>query len=191
MKILLLFIASLISIPVFSQKESLNCDIYKIQIDTCGYKEYLKDLKYNRLEALWLDRISSSRNDTIYIVEKFSHEVDIARKYFIGSMWIKSDAEYRPNTISLHFDTYYLEYGKMEKSKDLYFSPYIIYLVNEWNLEQIKKEEAESKLINPQIILATRVITGREGCVQIDFVYFEEFANMDMDAKYDSIVTPE
>lgn len=60
------------------------------------------------------------------------------------------------------------------------FTNYMMKLVSEWNLEEIKKEEIENKMISGGGIFATRIIFNK-GKYQIDVFHFESFFNLKRD----------
>ena len=183
--ILLFFIIVLLPCESFAQEKDLSDEIYKKQVEIIGDEQDLTIFKNNREKAGWINKISKYQNDTIYIIEKDIYGIEAVHTHLIGSMWQKSNNK---GEISLKLDSYYATNTNLELSNEMYFSSYIMYLVNNWDVVQIKKEELGVKPVSPTLIIATRIILQKE-CVQVDTICFDEFMDVEMNKKYDTIIS--
>jgi hypothetical protein len=173
----------------FGQQERLSYDIYKKQKEYCENRNYLKIFEYNRNKIGWINEIEEIEIccDTIYMIEEYRYDVEFSRETYSATMWRKSEKKYIKNKMIYKFQSYYKENGNIELLNDRLFSNYILYLVDEWKIEQIKEGEQKNKAMYPSDMIATRIIL-QDGCKQIETICFNEFTNMDMDNKYDSII---
>lgn len=131
------------------------CDV-RIQIENVNKLiqwDYLNKLGY------------SKKNDTIYILEMDGIQGD-----FYFTIWNKGNILSYTNVS-----------GKLIQTKRSLFTKYMMKLVSEWNIDEIRKEEEINKMTLPEeTIMATR-ITFNKGKYNIDCITFYDFFNLNID----------
>ncbi|MBP1615014.1 MAG: hypothetical protein H6Q13_2462 [Bacteroidetes bacterium] len=122
-----------------------------------------------RRESNCMDKLSPvNKNDTVFMLDQF---LVWNPPYLFSTCWNQ--------TTKLSIES--KDAGKTFNFTEEYcFTNYMLKLVSEWNLEEIKKEEIENKEISPEGIFATRIIFN-EGQYQIDVFRFESFFNFKRD----------
>ena len=106
--------------------------------------------------------------DTIFILQ-IHREVDLSSSYLM--IWNKND------TLSINSE----DFGKkVQITNQQTFISYMMKLVADWDLDEIKKEELTNGIRPSDGIFATRIIVNSKKC-QIDCLYFKNFFNMQRD----------
>ena len=106
--------------------------------------------------------------DTIFILQ-IHREVYLSSSYLM--IWNKND------TLSINSE----DFGKtVQITNQQTFISYMMKLVADWNLDEIKKEELTNGIRPSDGIFATRIIVNSKKC-QIDCLYFKNFFNMQRD----------
>lgn len=111
--------------------------------------------------------------DTVFVLQ--THRVPEADFYSLSSMiWNRID------TLSVGSN----DSGKTFQVENRQaFTNYMMKLVSEWNLEELRKEGLENGVIPSYLIVATRIIF-REKKYEIDCFYFKNFFNFQRDYVY-------
>jgi hypothetical protein len=123
-----------------------------------------KNIRFNALNELGYPKC----NDTLFILEQYTLE-----GHFIFTIWNEKD------TISYSNTT-----GSFEMTHKSLYTKYMMKLVSEWNLLEIRKEEeVNSNLIPQEIIYATR-ITLNNGDLNSNCMVFKDFFNFKRDYEY-------
>jgi hypothetical protein len=151
-----------------TQKQEYNSKIYKKIYDCqgAGINFIDKSLNYYRLEGNYLNNFEySKKNDTVYILEMYGVQGNV-----LFTIWNKND------TIS-----YTNENGTLLKTKNRLFSKYMIQLVSEWNLSEIKKEEETNSNLLPSEMIHATIIVFNKGKYHIDCINFKNFFNLERD----------
>lgn len=144
-----------IDIKLLNQ-ESKQPNYVKIQMDNVNKLiqwDYLDKLDY------------SKKNDTIYILEMDGIQGD-----FLFTVWNKND------TLS-----YTNESGKLMQTEQRLFTKYMMKLVSDWNIPEIRKEEKINKVNLPEEIIYATKITFNKGKYSIDCFTFNDFFNLKRD----------
>lgn len=106
--------------------------------------------------------------DTIFILQ-IHREVDVFNLYMM--IWNNID------TLSVDSK----DSGKtFQITNQQTFTNYMMKLVSEWNLEEIKKEEVKNSMRPSDGIFATRIIFNGKKC-KIDCFHFKNFFNLERD----------
>lgn len=144
-----------------------NCQ--GIDIENIEHPYYVRIQMDNVIKLIqwdYLDKLGySKKNDTIYVLEMDGIQGD-----FLFTAWRKD---------------YVLSYtnvsGELMQTEQSLFTKYMIKLVSEWNIDEIRKEEEVNKMSLPEeIIYATR-ITFNKGKYNIDCLTFNDFFNLKRD----------
>lgn len=114
----------------------------------------------------YLDKLGySKKNDTIYVLEMDGIQGD-----FLFTVWNKD-----------HTLSYTNESGEFMQTERRLFEKYMMKLVSEWNIDEIRKEEKINKVSLPEeTIFATRIIFNK-GKYSIDCLTFNDFFNLKRD----------
>lgn len=149
----------------------LSNEIYQIQKQTCGDKDYLKIFEYNRRQVSWMNDIEAMTNDTVYILEKrsYSDEIIPIQYSYYSLFWNK-------NNFQKTFSYSKIKGGKIiEENKKLQFDDLLIHLMNKWDTIEIRrKTEGVVSLGVRSNTMATRII-NIEGSKKIETICFECF----------------
>lgn len=164
-----------------SHKNIYNCKIYE-QIYNCqginiNYLNQNKEQPHH--VRIQLDNVNkliqwdylnilghSKKSDTVYILEKDGIQGD-----FNFTVWNKND------TLS-----YTNENGKLRQTNEHLFTKYMMALVTEWNIDEIKKEEKINKVTLPEETVYATKITFNNGEYGIECVSFSDFYNLNRDS---------
>jgi hypothetical protein len=144
----------------------ISDDIYNYQKNQFEDNMFVKSLNLYRKQSDWLKEFTySNQNDTIFILELPGIQGDY---YF--TFWNKID------TLSYSNETGIFKFEDKPK-----FTKFMMKLVSEWNISEIKKEEdTNSNLLPSESIYATKIIIGK-GKYKIDCIRFKEFFNLRRD----------
>jgi len=148
----------------------ISKDIMSIQISQYpNGKDEIHNFYKLRKKSNCLDKFSPvNENDTIFILDRF---VDFNSLDLFSTHWNQR------TQVSIKS----INAGKTFSFVEGYtFTKYMLKLVSEWNLEEIKNEEVKNKVISSNGIFATRIIFNRKKYI-IDCFYFNDFFNMKRD----------
>jgi hypothetical protein len=107
----------------------------------------------------------SKENDTIHTLNMVGVEGD-----FYFTIWNRTNALSYTNVS-----------GKLMQTERYLFTKYMIKLVSEWNVTEIRKEEQINKVTLPErVAYATRIIFNK-GKYNIDCLTFNDFFNIKRD----------
>ncbi len=147
----------------------LSNEIYQIQKQTCGDKDYLKIFEYNRRQVSWMNDIEAMTNDTVYILEKrsYSDEIIPIQYNYYSLFWNKKNPE--------SIKCYNKQYGNIKESKEeLTSNDILLHLTNIWDTIEIKKRAYYGGFFGGGTdILLTRIIYKEKK--QIEAICFNEF----------------
>jgi len=122
------------------------------------------------------NHLNIEKNDTLFLLE---NENDYSSPMITLTLWNKSD--------TLTFDSNNCYYntpngGKnVIESNEIGFTKYMMKLVSEWNVEEIKKEDKLNGASLPQYwVIATRIIINGKK-YKIDLIRFKDFFNIQRD----------
>lgn len=150
-----------------TQKHVHNSKIYK-DMYVCQEDQDIigKSLNLYRKQLDYLNKVEySSKNDTVYVLEMCGVQGNV-----LITIWNKNE------TLS-----YTNEQGFFESKNDALFTKYMMKLVSEWNISEIRKEEEiNSKILPSELIYATRILFNK-GKYQIDCISFKDFFNLERD----------
>lgn len=144
-----------------------NCrgiDINNIkQLHHVGIQMYNvnKLIQWDYLEKLGY----SEKNDTIYILE-----MNGVQGEFLFTAWNKD-----------HILSYTNVSGELMQTERRLFTKYMIKLISEWNINEIRKEEKINKVSLPEETLFATRITFNKGKYNIDCITFNDFFNLKRD----------
>lgn len=148
-----------------------NCQGIDIELLNKRYKQpnYVK-IQLDNVNKLirwdYLDKLGySKKNDTIYILE-----LDGIRGNFLFTVWNKND------TLS-----YTNESGKLMQTERRLFIEYMMKLVGEWDVDEIRKEEKINKVSLPEEKIYATKITFDKGKYNINCISFYDFFNLKRD----------
>jgi hypothetical protein len=145
-----------------NHKDDIYAEIYKIQRAKYGNTMFIKGLNYDRKLIPWIkDAITVNQKDTVYALELLGVQGNELFTY-----WNERD------TVSYTSNT-----GAFIQTKDRLFSKYMMNLVSEWNIPQIRKEERiHGDWLPSDYIHALRIYTNRNRrCIEdIRFSYFSD-----------------
>jgi len=141
-------------------------DIYSIQKSKFNDTLNLKALSLYRKQSEWFTKLNySCKKDTIFILEF----PGIQGNYNF-TFWNNTD------TIS-----YTNESGTFELMNKTLFTKYMMKLVSEWNIKEIKKEESiNSNLLPSEKIYATKIIFLNKK-YNMDSICFKDFFDFERD----------
>lgn len=143
-------------------KRTLNSNIYK-DIYACQMSQDSfigKSLNVYRTQLDYLDKFDySSQNDTIYILELCGIQGEV-----LITIWNKNKILSYTN----------IERGYFESKNESLFEKYMIKLVSEWNIPEIKKRGTNSNMLPDDPICATKIVFTK-GRYYIDCVFFKDF----------------
>ena len=143
-------------------KRILNSNIYK-DIYACQMSQESfigKSMNVYRTQLDYLDKFDySSQNDTIYILELCGIQGEV-----LITIWNKNKILSYTN----------IERGYFESKNESLFEKYMMKLVSEWNIPEIKKRGTNSNMFTDDPICAIKIvfIKGRH---YIDCVFFKDF----------------
>jgi hypothetical protein len=146
----------------------MSDDIYNIQRQKFGSNSMdIMTLHLYREQSDWLKKINySDKNDTIFILELSGIQGEV-----LFTFWNKID------TISYTNST-----GEYKIVKGIMFTKYMMKLVSEWNISEIRKEEeTNSNLLPTELVYATRIIVKNKK-YKIECIRFKEFYNLKRDS---------
>lgn len=146
--------------------------IYRCQgIDINNIKQpYYVSIQMHYINKLiqwdYLDKVGYSKeNDSIYILNMVGIEGD-----FNFMIWNRS------NMFSYTNDS-----GELMQIEQCLFTKYMMKLVSEWNITEIRKEEQINKVTLPaRVVYATKIIFNK-GKYNIDCLTFDDFFNLKRD----------
>jgi len=168
MKICLFYaMLTLIVLGCGAQRRVCYSKIYE-DINACqGNQDVVgKSLNSYRGQLDYLGKFEySPQNDTIYILEMYGIQGNV-----LVTVWNRN------KTLS-----YTNERGYFESKNEPLFTKYMIKLVSEWNILEIKKEEETNPMLPSELIYATKIIF-KKGKYHIDCIYFRDFFNMERDS---------
>ncbi|HPO67938.1 MAG TPA: hypothetical protein PK642_06330 [Paludibacteraceae bacterium] len=145
-----------------------NCQ--GIDINNIKQPYYLRLQKDNVNKLIqwdYLDKLGYSKeNDTIYILNMTGVEGD-----FYFTIWNRSD--------TLSYTNVSGELIQIERHS---FTEYMMKLVSEWNISEIRKEEQINKMTLPERIVYATKITFNKGEYNIDCLTFNDFFNLKRDS---------
>jgi hypothetical protein len=147
-------------------------DIYTVQGQKFGSESMdVMTLHLYRERSDWLKKMNySDKNDTIFILELPGIQGDI---YF--TFWNKKD------TLS-YTSAYPNSTGEYKIVKEVIFTKYMMKLVSEWNISEIRKEEEiNSNLLPSEFVYATRIIVKNKK-YKIECIRFDDFYNLERDS---------
>ncbi len=123
----------------------------------------------------YFSHLNVEKNDTIFILED---ESDYSSSMITLSVWNRSDTlDYysEDNHSSKHNGS------KVKLSDGIMYTRYMMKLVSEWNIAEIKKEEISNAHSQPQDwVFATRIIINGKK-YRIDCLYFKKFFDLQRD----------
>ena len=150
-----------------TKKHVSNLKIYE-DIYTCqGSQDILgKSLNFYRTQLDYLNNFKHvPEKDTVYILEMYGVQGNM-----LVTIWNKH------NTFS-----YTNEKGDFESKNQPLFTEYMMKLVSEWNIYEIKKEEEmNSNILPSELIYATKIVFTK-GKYHIDCIHFKDFFNLNRD----------
>lgn len=111
---------------------------------------------------------ASFMEDTIFILQ--THRI-VAVSCLILTVWNKKD------TLSVSSDN---SGDTFQITGNTEYTKYMMKLVSEWNMEEVKNEEIKNGVISPDLILVTRIIFN-EKKYKIDCLYFSDFFDIKRD----------
>lgn len=151
-----------------TQKHVYNLKIYE-EMYVCQRAQdfFGKPLNLYRKQLDYLSKFKYSlKNDTVYILEMSGVQGDVV---YI-TIWNKNKILSYTNKQDL-----------FESKNEALFTKYMMTLVSEWNISEIRKEEEINTQIMPcELIFATKIIFNK-GEYHIDCIYFKEFFNFERD----------
>ena len=119
-----------------------------------------KSLNVYRTQLDYLDKFDySSQNDTIYILELCGIQGEV-----LITIWNKNKILSYTN----------IERGYFESKNESLFEKYMIKLVSECNIPEIKKRGTNSNMLPDDPICATKIVFTK-GRYYIDCVFFKDF----------------
>lgn len=143
------------------KKEQLSLLLLEKRDINCYYDLRKKSNILHKMNVSFME-------DTIFILQ--THRV-VATSCLFLTVWNKKD------TLSVSSDNSgdtFLITANTEYTK------YMMKLVSEWNMEEIKNEEKENGVISPDLIFVTRIIFN-EKKYKIDCLYFNDFFDIKRD----------
>ena len=150
-----------------TQNRVYNSKIYK-SISVCQESQDMigKSLDFYRVQLDYLDKFEySPQNDTIFILEMYEIQGNM-----LVTIWNRN------KTLS-----YTNERGDFESKNEPLFTKYMMKLVSEWDIPEIRKEEeTNSNILPSELIYATKIVF-KKGKYQMDCIHFKEFFNIDRD----------
>ncbi len=160
---------ALILLGCGTQNRVYNSKIYE-SISACqGSQDMIgKSLNFYRRQLDYLNKFEySTQNDTIFILEMYGVQGNM-----LVTIWNKNKTLSCTN-----------EQGDFECKNEPLFTKYMMKLVSEWNIPEIRKEEETNSNILPnELIYATKIVF-KKGKYQIDCIHFKEFFNLDRDSR--------
>lgn len=143
-----------------TQKHVYNSKIYEVMYVCQGDQDIIgKSLNLYRKQLDYLNKFEySSKNDTVYILEMCGVQGNV-----LVTIWNKN------KTLS-----YTNEQGSFESKNEALFTKYMMTLVSEWNIPEIRKEESNSNILPSELIYATKVVFNK-GRYCIDCICFKDF----------------
>jgi hypothetical protein len=150
-----------------TQKHVYNSKIYE-EMYVCqrglGFTGEPQNLYRKQLD--YLNKFEYSlKNDTVYILEMYGVQGNISI-----TIWNKNKKL-----------SYTYKQGFFESMNKALFTKYMMKLVSEWNISEIRKEEEINTEIMPcELIFATKIIFNK-GEYHIDCISFKEFFNFERD----------
>jgi hypothetical protein len=143
-------------------------DIYNVQKLELDDSMPLKAMSLYRKQSNWLRELKYSvERDTVFLLEHSGIQGD----YFFV-VWNQIDTVFYTNTT-----------GEFKPTDKLLFTKYMMKLVSEWNIPEIKREEnTNSGLLPSEFVYATRIII-KNGKYKIDCIRFKEFFNLQRDGR--------
>lgn len=144
----------------------ISQDIYNCQkVRFPENEEVIKSLDIYRQKFNWIDKLNySSEEDTLFVLEMPGIQGN-----YMYTIWNKTD------TIS-----YTNESGNFMLSNRPLFTEYMMKLVGEWNIQEIKEEEKNSSLYPTESIFASKIIIKNKK-YKIVCVKFKDFFNLKRD----------
>ena len=151
-----------------TQKRMYNSKIYE-DMSVChgGQGIIEKSLNFYRVQLNYLEKFEySTKNDTVYILEMYGIQGEV-----LVTIWNKN------KTLS-----YTNERGYFETKNEPLFTKYMVKLVSEWNITELKKEEEmNSDMLPRDLIYATKIVFNK-GKYHIDCIHFKDFFNPKRDS---------
>ena len=147
-----------------TQKHVHNSTLYE-DIYVCQDDQNIfgKSLNLYRKQLNYLSKFEySPKNDTVYILEMYGVQGNI-----LITIWNKH------KTLS-----YTNEQGSFESKNDALFPKYMMKLISDWNISEIRKEERDSTILPRELIYATKIIFNK-GEYRIDCICFKDFFNLE------------
>lgn len=170
--ILFVFLSMVIGNMLGQNWNKISKDIKKAQI--LKYPEAERSINHFyklRKRSSCMDKLFPIKeNDTIFILDRFVafDPLDLFSTHWNGTtqVSIKSD-----------------DGGENFSFVEGYpFTKYMMKLVSEWNIEEIKKEEIRNRVLSSETIYATRIIfNGKK--YEIDCFFFQYFYNLKRDGQ--------
>ena len=148
-----------------TQKHVHNSKIYEDMYVCQGDQDIIgKSINFYRKQIDYLNKFEySSKNDTVYILEMCGVQGNI-----LITIWNKN------KTLS-----YTNEQGSFESKDEALFTKYMMTLVSEWNISEIRKEEEiNSNILPSELIYATKVVFNK-GEYHIDCICFKDFFSIE------------
>ncbi len=140
--------------------------IYSVQKKEFGDSMDIKALNYYREQSKWFEKLNhSNKEDTIFILERPGIQGN-----FSFTFWNKRDTV-----------TYTNATGSFEFKNEPSFTNYMMKLVSEWNITEIRLEEnLHSNLLPSEMVYATIIIVKDKKC-KIDCIRFKDFFKLERD----------
>lgn len=155
---------------------NISKSIKEEQVRIAGESTYIL-CHYNlRKRSKCFSQLNVQKNDTIFLLED---ENDYSSPTITLTLWNRSD------TLTYDSDDCYYNSNNggenYTQSNKIDFTKYMMKLVSEWNLEEIKKEDITNGGTIPQyMVFATRIIIDDKK-YKVDCIYFREFFNLQRD----------
>lgn len=148
-----------------TQKHVHNSKIYEDMYFSQRNQDIIgKSLNLYRKQLDYLSEFEySSKNDTVYVLEMCGVQGNV-----LITIWNKN--------IMLSYTN---EQGFFERKSEALFTKYMMKLVSEWNISEIRKEEEiNSNILPSELIYATKIIFNK-GKYEIDCISFKDFFNIE------------
>jgi len=144
-----------------------NCQGVDIKNINQAYDMRVQINNVNKLIQLdYLDKLGYLKeNDTIYILNMTGLEGD-----FYFTIWNKSDTLSYTNVS-----------GELIQTERSLFTKYMMKLVSEWNISEIRKEEQINKMTLPERVVYSTKIIFNKSIYSIDCLTFNDFFNLKRD----------
>jgi len=154
------------------------------QFNICDNKSIIQKFRANRTKLNWLSELHINKSDTLYILEKYDLRLEDNTPIFMASFWSKKNMTWKNNEIYSVQYSYIEQDNKFILSNERLFNGYILYLVNNWAIEDIKQEERLRSTISESCYMATRIIIQDQNWIY-NIICFKDFSNFDKDKIYD------